>query len=99
MAMRSPVSAIDPNGRGGDERGREEGRQQAASPLRLSESSVARLMLAADTGRKGADSWKKTEGGEDGGSGTQTLVDTPDNGDEKMSTRWECVYLVKMGDE
>lgn len=56
MAMRSPVSAIDPNGRGGDEGGdevgdeggREEGRQQAASPLRLSESSVARLVLAAD---------------------------------------------------
>lgn len=47
MAMRSPVSAIDPNGRGGDEGGRQEGRQQAASPLRLSESSVARLVLAA----------------------------------------------------
>lgn len=25
----------------------------------------------------------------DGGSGSQALLDTPDNGDEKMSTRWE----------
>lgn len=42
------MSAIDPNGRGADERGLEEGRQQGASPLGLSESSAARLVLAAD---------------------------------------------------
>lgn len=40
-------------------------------------------------GRKETEGCEKTEGGGHGGGGTQTLLDTPDSGNEKMSTRWE----------
>lgn len=75
MATQSPVSAIDPNGRGGDEREREEGRQQAASPLRLSESSVCASHARRRQGVKELTAGRRQEGGEDGGSGTRTLRD------------------------
>lgn len=40
-------------------------------------SRLLHVSCSLQTGRKGTDSWKKAEGGEDGGSGTQTLPDTP----------------------
>lgn len=91
MATRSPVSAIDPNGRGGDER--------AASPLRLSESSVARLMLAADGALKDPTAGTRQREVKTVGAGHGRFLTPPDDGDEKMSARWGCGSSVKRGDE
>lgn len=52
-------------------------------------SRLSPVSCSLQAGWKGTDGWEKTEGGVDGGSGSQALLDTPDNGDEKMSTRWE----------
>ena len=90
VAVRSPVSAIDPNSEGNG----------AAYPLRLSES-VACLLLTAD-GVEQTDDWEEKDGGgrPGGGGGGKMLHDSQTIGRDETSTTWEETgnKLVKMSE-
>lgn len=52
-------------------------------------SRLSPVSCSLQMGRKETEGCEKTQGGGHGGGGTQTLLETPDSGNEKMSTRWE----------